>query len=186
MQIGAVKGKGKKGQDVKGKSKGELIQAKKERDDAQTLAEKNKDWQCFCCQKKGHIKSDCRKGQREMQKAKESGKPFVDREQTAAITDDEITGAVIEGNPNVASSSHDNKFAVTESQSLGSHGCGWKRLVVLMIITSVQEPVSALQDNDVSWVQISSGCVPTDARSGGANHPWPRKSVDRCWHDLQD
>ena len=31
MQIGAVKGKGKKGQDVKGKSKGELNQAKKER-----------------------------------------------------------------------------------------------------------------------------------------------------------
>ena len=43
-----------------------------------------------------------------MQKAKDSSKPFVDRKQTAAITDDEITTAVIEGIPNMTSSSHDH------------------------------------------------------------------------------
>ena len=41
-----------------------------------------------------------------MKKAQDSGKPFVDRKQTAAITDDEISGAVIEGISNMASSSH--------------------------------------------------------------------------------
>ena len=53
-----------------------------------------------------------------MKRAKDSGMPFVDRKQTAAITDDEITGAVIDGVPNVASSSHDYVFAVMERSSL--------------------------------------------------------------------
>ena len=52
------------------------------------------------------------------EEAKDSGMPFVDRKQTAAITDDEITGAVIDGVPNVASSSHDYVFAVMERSSL--------------------------------------------------------------------
>ena len=41
-----------------------------------------------------------------MKKVKDLGKPFVDRKQTAAITDDEITRAVIEGISKMASSSH--------------------------------------------------------------------------------
>ena len=63
-------------------------------------------------------------------------------------------------------------------------------LVVLMIITIVQETVSALQENDVSWILTDSGlavyCMPIDARSRGANHPGPRKSADRCRHEPQD
>ena len=54
-----------------------------------------------------------------MKKAKDSGKSFVDRKQTAAITDDEITDAVVEGMPNMASSSHDYLFAVTEKVKSG-------------------------------------------------------------------
>ena len=65
MQLGAVKGKGKNDKDVKGKGKGELMQAEKEKDDAK-LAEKNEDEQCFHCEKKGHVKSDCRNRQRDM------------------------------------------------------------------------------------------------------------------------
>ena len=45
----------------------------KERDDAWKLAERSKDKQCFYCQEKGHIKSDCRNRQRDVKKAKESG-----------------------------------------------------------------------------------------------------------------
>ena len=51
------------------------------------LAEKNRDKQCFFCQRRGHIKSNCRNRQRDVRKAKESGNPFVDGKQTAAITD---------------------------------------------------------------------------------------------------
>ena len=43
VQIGAVRGKGKEGNDVKGTSKGELMQAEKEIDHAEKLAENNKD-----------------------------------------------------------------------------------------------------------------------------------------------
>ena len=43
MHIGAVKGKGKKGTDVTGKGRGDLMQAEKERDDAKNLAEKSND-----------------------------------------------------------------------------------------------------------------------------------------------
>ena len=50
---------------------GVLLQAEKVSDDAQKLAEENKDKQCFQCQKKVHIKVDYKKRQRE--KAKESG-----------------------------------------------------------------------------------------------------------------
>ena len=59
MHTGPVRGKGKEGQDVKGTSKGDLMQAEKEKVDAKKLAEKNKDKQCFNCQTKGHVKSDC-------------------------------------------------------------------------------------------------------------------------------
>ena len=38
--------------------------------------------------------------------------------------------------------------------SLGNHTNRWKRLVALMIITFMQEPVSALQENDVSWTFV--------------------------------
>ena len=51
MQIGAVKGKYNKGKDVKGRGRGELMQAEKENDDAKKLAEKHKDKHCICYQK---------------------------------------------------------------------------------------------------------------------------------------
>ena len=66
--------------------------------------------------------------QRDTKKAKESGEPCVDRKHAAPIT------------------SHDHVFAVTESTSLGNHADRWNRLVVLIVITFVQEPVSALQE----------------------------------------
>ena len=72
------------------------MQTEMERDDAKNLAQK-KDKQCVCCHKKGCVMSDCSSRQRDMARAKDSGKPFVDRKQTAAITDDDINGAVIEG-----------------------------------------------------------------------------------------
>ena len=68
MQSGAVKGK-----DVKGKGKGELMEAEKERDDAKKLAEKNKDKPYFYCQKERAVKREYRRQQ--------------------SITNDEITGA---------------------------------------------------------------------------------------------
>ena len=183
MQIGAVYGKVKKGKDVKGKGKGELMQAK-------MLAENIQHKQCFHCRNKGNVKSDCRIRQRHMKKAKGSGKPFVDRKQTAAITDDEmITGAVVEGMSNMTCSSHDYLFAVMEKSRLGNHTVRCKRLVVLLIIFFVLEPMSALQENDVSldsrWLRISSDRIATDARSGGAHHPLAGKSADRCRNEPQ-
>ena len=76
-----------------------------ERDDTKKLAEMNKDKQCFNYKKKGHVKSDCRHNQRGMKQAKDSGDFFVDRKHSAATTDDEITGAVIDIIPNMASNS---------------------------------------------------------------------------------
>ena len=81
MQVRAVEGKGRKAKDFEGKGLSELMQAEKERDDTMQLAEKKKDKQCFCCQKRGHIKRDCRYQQRDMKKARERGKPFVDGKQ---------------------------------------------------------------------------------------------------------
>ena len=93
-----------------------------------------------------------------MKKAKDSGKPFVDRKQTAAITVDDITGAVIKGVPHAASSSHDFTFAVTDSSSMDNYADWCKKLVVLLLITFMHEPVSALQDScDTSWSLVDSG-----------------------------
>ena len=154
MQIGTVKGKGKKeGTDVKGKGGGELVQAEKKKDDAKKLAEKKKEKRCFYCQNKGTVKSDCRNRQRDMTEAKDSGKLFVDTKQTAAISDDEIT-SVVRGHAHHGS--HDNVFAVTEKPSLGNHAVRWKR-VVLLIISLVQQPVSVLQESDVSRILVHSG-----------------------------
>ena len=125
MQIGEAKGTG------------ELVQAEKEKDDAKKLAEKNTDKQCCDCWKKGHVKSGCRNRLCDMK--------FVNRKQTTAIADDEITCVVIEGIPNMASSCHDCVFAMTEKPSLGNNAIRWKRLVVHSIISFPQEPVSALQ-----------------------------------------
>ena len=85
------------------------MQAEKEKDDAKKLAEKNMDTQCFSSHEE------------------RSRRPFVDRKQTAAITDDVFTSAVIEGISNMASSSRNCVFAVTEKPSLGNHAVRWKR-----------------------------------------------------------
>ena len=77
--------------------------------------ERNKEKQCFFYQKKGHVKSDCRNRQRDMKKVKVSGQQFVHRKQTAAITDEEITGAV-----NIARSSLDFVRVSRLSHSCGS------------------------------------------------------------------
>ena len=152
------------------------------------LAEKSQDKQCFDCQKRGHIKSDCRNRQREMKKTKGSGKPSVDTKQTTAIRDDEITGAVIEGIPNMASSSHDHVFAVTERPRLGNHVIRWKRLVVFMMTTVVQVPVSTPPEYDVSWILVDSrsAVIARPLTHAQEVHPSPRKSYDRCWHEPQD
>ena len=91
------------------------------------------------------------------------------KKQTATITDDEITTAVIEGIPNMASSNHDHVCAVTEKPRLGNQAVRWKKPIVLLTISVVQESVSALQVNDVSWVLLDSGsavtaCPPTQAQ----------------------
>ena len=92
-QIGAVKCKDKKRKDFNENGKGELMQAEKEKDDAKKAGQELCDNQCFYFQKKGHISSDCRNRQRDMMKTRESGKSFVDRKETAAVTEDEYTGA---------------------------------------------------------------------------------------------
>ena len=83
------------------------------------------------------------------------------------ITDDDITGAVIEGIPDMAKKiSCGCAFPVTESSSLANHANRWKRLVPF---TFVQSPVSALQEHDVSWILVDTGsavtaCPPTHAQ----------------------
>ena len=71
--------------------------------------------------------------------------------------------------------SRDCVLAVTVGPTPDKHADRWKQLVVRMLITFVHEPVSVLQDNgDVSWVLfhwLRSGCMPTDTRSGVADHP---------------
>ena len=86
------------------------------------------------------MKSDCRNRQRDMKKATDSGKPVLDRKQTAPINDDEITDAVIEGIPNLASSSHDSVFVVTEKPRRGNHAVRWKTLLVLLSSPSCKRP----------------------------------------------
>ena len=129
MQIGTVKGKGNEGEDVKGKCRRELVRAEKEKDDAKKLAAKNKDKQCFYCQKKGHVKNGCRNRQRDMKKAKDSDGPIVDSKQTETDTDGDVTSPVVVGIPTMASSSHDYVIAVTEKShvwaSTLSEGRGW-------------------------------------------------------------
>ena len=56
----------------------------------------------------------------------------------------------------MASSSHGNVFSVTEKLNLGNHANRWKRLDVLMIINFANEPMSALQEHDVSWKPVDS------------------------------
>ena len=62
---------------------------RRRKEDAKKWAEKNKDKTCVYCQRTGRIKGDCRNRQSDMKKAKEKAKPFVDRKQAAAITDDQ-------------------------------------------------------------------------------------------------
>ena len=59
--------------------------------------------------------------------------------------DDKTTGAVIEGISTMASSSHDYVCAVTDRPRLGNHAVRWKRLIVSLITSIVQEPASALK-----------------------------------------
>ena len=107
-----------------------------------------------------------------MKKAKEQGKPFEDRKQAAAITDDQgeqRTGAVIEGISNMANSSRDYVLAVTEGPRLDNNAIRWKKLIVLMLITFMHEPVSAQDNSDVSWILVGScsaatACPPTHAQ----------------------
>ena len=131
---------------------------------AKKLAENIQHKQCFHCRNKGHVKSDCRIRQRGMKKAKGSGKPFDDRKQTAANTDDEITGAVVEGMPNMASSSHDYLFAVMEKSRLGNQNRQMEEAGrSLDHLFRARTSVTASR-NDVSWTLVDSG-------SGGAHHP---------------
>ena len=92
-------------------------------------------------------------------------------------------GAVIECTPNTAISSHDFVFAGTEKPSLCNHAVRWKRQVVVLIV----QPVSALQEDGVSWVLVGprsavTACPPTHAQDVPIN-PCPRKNVDRCRYE---
>ena len=78
--------------------------------------------------------------------------------------DDEISDAVVERIPNMASSSRNCVFDVTESLSLDNHANRCKRLLVVIVITYVQEPVSALQDNGESWILVDSRSAVTACR----------------------
>ena len=87
----------------------------------------------------------------------------------------------------MAISSHDFVFAGTDKPSLCNHAVRWKRLVVVLIVLFVQEPVSALEEDDVSWVLVGprsavTACPPTHAQDVPIN-PCPRKSVDRCRYE---
>ena len=118
---------------------------------------------------------------------KGSGKPFVDRKQADAKTDDEIMCFVIECISSMAISSHDFVFAGADKPSLGNHAVRWKIQVVVLIVLFVQEPVSALQEEDVSWVLVGlrsavTACPPTHAQDVPIN-PCPRKNVDRCRYE---
>ena len=118
----------------------------------------------------------------------------VDEKQAAAImddSDDEITGAVIEhGNqqPRVHLC-RDCVFAKTECPSLGNHAVRWKGLVVLMIITIVQELASAFQENDVWWIlgesRIAGTSCHTDAHQEVPSICRP-KGIDWCQHEPKD
>ena len=71
--------------------------------------------------------------------------------------------------PNMASSSRNCVFDVAESLSLDNHANRCKRLLVVIVITYVQERVSALEEGDSSWILVDSGsavtaCPPTHAQ----------------------
>ena len=139
MHIGAVKGTGKKGKDIKGKGRRRVSCKLRRRGGAKKLVGEEQGQHMRQLPKEMSHQERLQKGQRDMKKAKDSGKPFVDRKQTAGITDDEIMCVVIEGILNMAGSSLDCVFAVMEKPSLGNHTVRWKRLFVLLIISVVQE-----------------------------------------------
>ena len=68
---------------------------------------------------------------------------------------------MIEGIPNVASNSQDYVLRTRQAKSC-NNAVRCKRLVVLMIISIVQEPVSALQENDVMY--LGSSFTPVEQR----------------------
>ena len=70
MDVSAI-GKGDKGK--KGKGKG------KEEDKPFGPPNPNSGRKCFYCDKKGHVKNDCRIHKADMAKAQREGKPFIDR-----------------------------------------------------------------------------------------------------------
>ena len=75
MDVSVLKGKGGKGKDGKskdGKSKDGKGKAKvkDDKDKADPKSYPNKDKKCFCCDKIGHVKADCRKKKRDDEERK--------------------------------------------------------------------------------------------------------------------
>ena len=91
MHIGAVKGTGKKGKDIKGKGRRRVSCKLRRRGGAKKLVGEEQGQHMRQLPKEMSHQERLQKGQRDMKKAKDSGKPFVDS------TDDGITVAVIEG-----------------------------------------------------------------------------------------
>ena len=86
--------------------------------------------------------------------------------------------------------SHDYVSAATERPSLGNRANRWKGLVALTIITFVQEPVSELQENDVSWILVDSGSAVTARPPTHAQEVplirGPERVFTKRWHEPQD
>ena len=81
-QIGAVKGKGKKGKDVKGEGK-RRARASREGERRRHEAGREEQGQAvLLLPEESHFKSGCRIRQRDMKKAKGSGEPFLDKKPT--------------------------------------------------------------------------------------------------------
>ena len=167
----------RQGRRARTSSGGELVQAEKKKDGAKKLAEKKKEKRCFYCQNKGTVKSDCRNRQCDTTEAKDSGKLFVDKKQTAAISDDEITGVVRQR------VCRNGKAKSGQPRRQMEEGCSLDNLPRDTASVSAARK-RCISDPRSLW--ISSGCMPSDTRSRGANHPWPRKSVDTCRHEPQE
>ena len=91
----------------------------------------------------------------------------------------------------MAISSHDFVFAGTDKPSLGNHAVRWWRLVVVLIVLLVQEPVSTLEEDDVSWVLVvprSESIRGTERvlTGAGMNHEIEFVSTKQVRHQLDN
>ena len=93
-------------------------------------------------------------GMRDMQRAEQLGKLFFTRKRSGS------NYVVIQGIPNVTSGSHEHiRSQWAEGPKTDNHVHRWKQLVVFMLVSCMQGPLSDVQDKCGTVSAFFSGCM---------------------------